>query len=301
MNVTTEQLQQIIEAAIMVAGRPLTISNMQKLFDEGQAPEVNDIKTALKTIQEKFQTHSSIELKEVASGYQFQAKIESSHWLSRLWEERAPRYSRAFLETLALIAYRQPVTRAEIEEIRGVTASSHILKTLQEREWIRVLGYKDIPGKPALYGTTKTFLDYFNLKSLDELPTLAELKDLAAQEAKLQGELDFANEKPEQKTLEFSAMQSETSNENSCDTVEEKAEIADKNNENSFVLSEEETENTSENDESTSGLYEEETESSSENNENSSDLTEEETEITSKNFSTFSKEKTKSTSENNAT
>lgn len=194
MNVTAEKLQQILEAAIMVAGRPLTISNMQKLFDEGHEPETSDIKQALVAIQEKYQTNG-IELKEVASGYQFQAKIESSQWLSRLWEERAPRYSRAFLETLALIAYRQPITRAEIEEIRGVTASSHILKSLQEREWIRVLGYKDIPGKPALYGTTKTFLDYFNLKSLDELPTLAELKDLASQEAKLQVEIDFENTK----------------------------------------------------------------------------------------------------------
>jgi segregation and condensation protein B len=196
MNITAEKLQSILEAAIMAAGRPLTPSIMQKLFDEGDEPEISEIKNALVAIQSKYQT-CGIELKEVASGYQFQAKTEFSHWLSRLWEERAPRYSRAFLETLALIAYRQPVTRAEIEEIRGVTASSHILKTLQEREWIRVLGYKEVPGKPALYGTTKTFLDYFNLRSLDELPTLAELKDLASQEAKLQVEIDFENGKKE--------------------------------------------------------------------------------------------------------
>jgi segregation and condensation protein B len=194
MNITAEKLQHILEAAIMVAGRPLTIANMQKLFDEGEEPESHEIKSALTAIQEKYKDNG-IELKEVASGYQFQAKTESSHWLSRLWEERAPRYSRAFLETLALIAYRQPVTRAEIEEIRGVSASSHIVKTLQDREWVRILGYKDVPGKPALYGTTKAFLDYFNLKSLDELPTLAELKDLASQEAKLQGELDLENAK----------------------------------------------------------------------------------------------------------
>jgi segregation and condensation protein B len=194
MNITPEKLQFILEAAILAAGRPLTISMMQKLFDEGEEPSINDIKQALSTLKEEYQT-GGIELKEVASGYQFQARTEFSPWLSRLWEERAPRYSRAFLETLALIAYRQPITRAEIEEVRGVTASSHILKTLQEREWIRVLGYKEVPGKPALYGTTKIFLDYFNLKSLDELPTLAELKDLASQEAKLQVEIDFANEK----------------------------------------------------------------------------------------------------------
>jgi segregation and condensation protein B len=192
MNMTAKTLQPILEAAIMAAGRPLTPAAMQKLFDEGHEPEISEIKTALAAIQSTYQT-SGIELKEVASGYQFQAKTEYSHWLSRLWEERAPRYSRAFLETLALIAYRQPVTRAEIEEIRGVTASSHILKTLQEREWIRILGHKEVPGKPALYGTTKTFLDYFNLKSLDELPSLAELKDLAQQEAKLQVEIDFEN------------------------------------------------------------------------------------------------------------
>ncbi|MBV8802207.1 MAG: SMC-Scp complex subunit ScpB [Gammaproteobacteria bacterium] len=193
-NITVEKLQAILEAAIFAAGRPLPIAHMQKLFDEGKEPSVNEIKNALVAITDKYQ-QNGIELKEVASGYQFQARMEYSHWLSRLWEERAPRYSRAFLETLALIAYRQPITRAEIEEVRGVTASSNIIKTLQEREWIRILGYKEIPGKPALYGTTKTFLDYFNLKSLDELPTLSELKDLASQEAKLQLEIDFANEK----------------------------------------------------------------------------------------------------------
>lgn len=201
MNIMTiDTLQAILEAAILVAGRPLPIAHMQKLFDEGKEPTVNDIKNALTTLAEKYQqSGGGIELKEVASGYQFQAKTEYSPWLSRLWEERAPRYSRAFLETLVLIAYRQPITRAEIEEVRGVTASSHIIKTLQEREWVRVLGYKEIPGKPALYGTTKTFLDYFNLKNLNELPTLAELKDLASQEAKLQLEIDFANEKTDSK------------------------------------------------------------------------------------------------------
>jgi segregation and condensation protein B len=200
-NLTPERFQQILEAALMVAGRPLTIPMMQKLFDESDQPEANFIKSVLTTIAEKYQ-HSGIELFEVASGYQFQARNDLGPWLSKLWEERAPRYSRAFLETLALIAYRQPVTRAEIEEIRGVTASSNIVKTLMEREWIKIMGYRDVPGKPALYGTTKTFLDHFNLKSLTELPTLSELKDLDSQEAKLHVQLELAEGPSEETTSE---------------------------------------------------------------------------------------------------
>ncbi len=195
-NVTPELLIQIIEAALMVAGRPLTVANLQKLFEESEQPETHAIRTALATLQEKY-GDSGIELREVASGFQFQARIALSTWVSRLWEERAPRYSRAFLETLALIAYRQPITRAEVEEIRGVSASSHHFKTLMEREWIRVIGYRDVPGKPALYGTTKNFLDYFNLKSLEQLPTLSELKDFASQEAKLQVQLELTSQDTE--------------------------------------------------------------------------------------------------------
>lgn len=190
MNMTSQQLQQIIEAALMVAGRPLTVQHLQKLFDENDQPETGDIRAAIAGIREQYQL-SGIELKEVASGFQFQARTEFSPWLCKLWEERPARYSRALLETLALIAYRQPITRAEVEEIRGVTASSHIIKTLLEREWIKVMGYRDVPGKPAIYGTTKAFLDYFNLKSLDDLPTLAEIKDLESQEAKLQVQLEL--------------------------------------------------------------------------------------------------------------
>lgn len=195
-NLTPERFQHIIEAALMVAGRPLTLSAMQKLFDESEQPETSFIKSILASMAEKYQ-HSGIELREVASGYQFQAKTELSPWLSRLWEERAPRYSRAFLETLALIAYRQPITRAEIEEIRGVTVSSTIIKTLTEREWIKIMGYREVPGKPALYGTTKIFLDHFNLKNLSELPTLAELKDLDILDEKLQVQLELP-EPPEE-------------------------------------------------------------------------------------------------------
>jgi segregation and condensation protein B len=190
-STTTDQLQQIIEAALMVAGRPLTVNDLQKLFDEAVAPDsktIRDILTALTARHE----NSGIELCEVASGFQLQAKTELSPWLARLWEERAPRFSRALLETLALIAYRQPITRAEIEEIRGVAVSSNIIKTLQEREWIRIVGYREIPGKPGLYATTKTFLDQLSLKSLSDLPSLAELKDLDSQVAKLQVQLELS-------------------------------------------------------------------------------------------------------------
>lgn len=190
--ITPEKLQTIIEAALMVAGHPLTITSLQALFEDKEKPSNADIKTALAAISARH-TDSGIELKEVASGFRLQAKPDLSPWLSKLWEERAPRYSRAFLETLALIAYRQPITRGEIEEIRGVTVSSNIMKTLQEREWIRALGVRDVPGKPTIYGTTKTFLDHFNLKSLTDMPTLAEFKNIEAQEAKLQVELALEN------------------------------------------------------------------------------------------------------------
>lgn len=186
----TLPLENILEAAIMVAGRPLPLASMQKLFDEGAEPDMADIKKALALLAERYAT-SGIELKETASGFQFQARTAFSPWLVKLWEERPQKYSRALLETLALIAYRQPITRAEVEDIRGVAVSTHITKTLLEREWIRVIGYREVPGKPALYGTTKHFLDHFNLKTLDELPTLAELQDLDTQEAKLQVQLEL--------------------------------------------------------------------------------------------------------------
>jgi segregation and condensation protein B len=185
-----EQLQRIFEAALMVAGRPLTIADLQKLFDDAEQPDAKHIREIIEAIQESY-NERSVELREVASGFQFQAKAEYSPWLSRLWEERAPRFTRAFLETVALIAYRQPITRAEIEEIRGVTVSTNIIKTLQEREWIRVIGHRDVPGKPALYGTTKTFLDHLNLKSLDQLPPLSELVDIDGQEEKLHVQLEL--------------------------------------------------------------------------------------------------------------
>jgi segregation and condensation protein B len=205
MVVSPEQLEQIIEAAFMVAGKPLKINELEKLFDEAEQPSPQAIQTAIQAIRERYSVRG-IELREVASGFQLQAKAALSPWLTRLWEERAPRYSRAFLETLALIVYRQPITRAEIEDIRGVTVNSQTMKTLLEREWIRIIGHKEVPGKPALYGTTKTFLDHFNLKNLEELPTLSEIKNMESQEAKLQVQLNL----PETQVDEPSISEQET-------------------------------------------------------------------------------------------
>lgn len=220
---TPLKLQQIIEAALMVAGRPLSVAELQRLFDETEEPSTNDIRTGLDLIRERY-SNSGIDLQEVASGFQFQAKAEFSPWLARLWEERPPRYSRAFLETLALIAYRQPITRAEIEEVRGVAVSSQIIKTLLEREWIRVIGYREVAGKPAIYGTTKIFLDHFNLKALDQLPTLAELKDLDSQEEKLHVQLNLDSLMEQQSKEEISPQESvETMSE---DTSEDFAEAS---------------------------------------------------------------------------
>ncbi|MCG5495146.1 SMC-Scp complex subunit ScpB [Ectothiorhodospira variabilis] len=175
---TPERLQRILEGALMAAQRPLSVEELERLFEgDASRPERASIREALREIAESCQERG-YHLKEVGSGYRFQVDEELAPWVSRLWEEKPPRYSRALLETLALIAYRQPITRAEIEEVRGVAVSSHIIRTLTEREWIRVVGHKELPGRPALFGTTRGFLDYFNLKSLDELPTLAELRDL---------------------------------------------------------------------------------------------------------------------------
>ena len=172
-----EQLKRIVEAALLASSHPLTIPQLLTLFAEQEMPSHDDVARALEALANDAGTRG-IELKEVASGFRFQIREDVSPWVSRLWTERQTRYSRAQLETLALIAYRQPITRGEIEQIRGVAVSSNIVKTLEEREWIRVVGYRDVPGKPELFGTTRTFLDYFNLKSLDELPPLAEIREL---------------------------------------------------------------------------------------------------------------------------
>lgn len=178
------QLKNIIEAALLAAGEPLNLDQLQRLFPEAEAPARDELRTALKQLEEDY-TGRGIEIKEVGSGFRIQTRGEMSEWVSRLWEERPPRYSRALLETIALIAYRQPITRGEIEEIRGVSVSTNIVKTLLEREWVRVVGHRDVPGKPAMYGTTRQFLDYFNLKNLNELPSLAEIRDIDSINAEL--------------------------------------------------------------------------------------------------------------------
>ncbi len=171
------QIKNIIEAALLAAGRPLRRDEMQMLFGMADAPDNDSLDAALQILQDEYAARG-IELKEVASGWRVQVKQDYAPWVSLLWEERPARYSRALLETLALIVYRQPITRGEIEDIRGVAVSTHIIKTLQEREWVRVVGHRDVPGRPAMYATTRQFLDYFHLKTLDELPSLAELRDI---------------------------------------------------------------------------------------------------------------------------
>ncbi|MDA7024519.1 SMC-Scp complex subunit ScpB [Pseudomonas fragi] len=178
MNLTEpRELAPLLEAFLLASGKPQSLERLFELFEEGERPEPPVFKKALELLRKSCDGRA-FELKEVASGYRLQIREKYSPWVGRLWEERPQRYSRAMLETMALIAYRQPITRGEIEDVRGVAVNSHIVKTLLEREWIRVVGYRDVPGKPAMFATTKGFLDHFNLKSLDELPPLAELREL---------------------------------------------------------------------------------------------------------------------------
>jgi len=171
------RIKHIIEAVLLASGKPLTLEQLLGVFDDGEKPERDQLRQAIVALQEDY-AERGIELVEVASGYRMQVKQDMEPWVSRLTEEKPARYSRALLETLALVAYRQPITRGEIEDIRGVSVSSSIVKTLQEREWVRIVGHRDVPGRPAMYGTTRQFLDYFNLKGLDDLPTLMELRDI---------------------------------------------------------------------------------------------------------------------------
>ena len=173
-----EKLKPVLEALFSASDKPLSVNQLHELFvGDIEQPSKDEIRQAIQQLTEKY-AHCGFELKQVASGFRFQVRTDFETWVVRLWEQKPPRYSRALLETLALIAYRQPVTRGEIEDIRGVSVSSSIVNTLQERDWIKSLGHKDVPGRPTLYGTTNAFLDYFNLKSLNELPTLAEIRDI---------------------------------------------------------------------------------------------------------------------------
>jgi len=174
---STQNLKNILEAILFAANKTLNVDVLFNLLQEDLAPSRPEIKVALDSLVSDYQA-KGINLVELASGYRFQTKAEYSIWVSRLWEEKPQKYSRALLETIALIAYRQPITRGDIEEVRGVVVSSTIMKTLQERNWVKVVGHRDVPGRPTLYATTKQFLDYFNLKSLEQLPSLAEIRDI---------------------------------------------------------------------------------------------------------------------------
>jgi segregation and condensation protein B len=172
-----QTLSNVLEGVLLAAGRPVSVDQMLELFEETQRPSLEDVNAALTELAERC-ADRACELREVASGWRLQVRPQYAEVVSRLWQERPSRYSRALLETLALIAYRQPITRGEIEDIRGVTVSTTIMATLRERNWVRVVGHREVPGHPELLGTTREFLDYFGLKSLDDLPTLAELRDL---------------------------------------------------------------------------------------------------------------------------
>ena len=185
-------LVQIIEGALLAAGRPMTVAQLAELFEEHERPENAAIRETLEEAAARCEGRG-FELLEVAGGFRYQVRQSLSPWVARLWHERPQKYSRALLETLSLMAYRQPITRGEIEEIRGVAVSTNIIKTLHEREWIRVVGHRDVPGRPAMYATTRHFLDYFNLKSLDQLPALAEIRDLDT----LNAELGFSQPLPD--------------------------------------------------------------------------------------------------------
>ena len=220
-------LVQILEGALLAAGEPLSEQRMVLLFEENERPSKEEIRAAIKSVEERCEDRG-YELVQVASGYRFQVRQDLAVWVGRLWQERPARYSRALMETLSLIAYRQPITRGEIEEIRGVAVSTNIIKTLLEREWVRVVGHRDVPGRPAMYATTRQFLDYFILKSLDHLPLLAEMKELD----NLSGEL--ALEVPEQASdadpapdEEGEASQSETEMEDSETPDDEQPAVED--------------------------------------------------------------------------
>ena len=182
-----QQIKNILEAILMSAGKPVSAEKLLQYFDdEDPRPSITIVRKQIAELQQDCEDRGIV-LNEVASGYRYQARDGYGKWVSKLWEEKPPRYSRALLETLSLIAYRQPVTRADIEDVRGVSVSTNIVRTLLEREWVRVVGHREVPGRPALYATTRQFLDYFNLKSLDELPTLSEIRDLS----KIDPELDL--------------------------------------------------------------------------------------------------------------
>ena len=228
-----QQIKNILEAILMSAGQPVTAEKLLQYFDEEDPrPSITIIRKQISELQQDCEGRGIL-LKEVASGYRYQARDGYGKWVSKLWEEKPQRYSRALLETLSLIAYRQPVTRADIENVRGVSVSTNIVRTLLEREWVRVVGHREVPGRPALYATTRQFLDYFNLKSLDELPTLSEIKDLS----KIDPELDLeaiSNDgvEPDSTNVEETGLEEEPSADQEPSAGQEPSELEELSDEN---------------------------------------------------------------------
>lgn len=226
-TIEQQQLKQIIEAALLASDQPLTAAQLLQLFEEENSITIKEIREILQVISEECEGRG-IELKELASGFCFRVKIDLSPWIQRLWEQKPARYSRALMETLAIIAYRQPITRGEIEAVRGVAVSTHIIKLLTEREWVHVVGHRDVPGKPALYATTKQFLDYFQLKRLSELPPLSELRNLDAVAADLGVQLALEGEVVQEDVAEEEAAQAIQEEENTeVSEVSEVSEVAE--------------------------------------------------------------------------
>jgi segregation and condensation protein B len=208
MSINATTLKNIIEGALLAAGKPLNLRQLQSLFEgDDEVPNKTELEQAVSNLSVDLEGRG-VELKQVSSGYRLQVRQNYSHWVGRLWEERPQKYSRAMLETLALIAYRQPITRGDIEDIRGVAVSSNIIRALSERDWVRVVGHKDVPGRPAMYATTRTFLDYFNLENLDQLPSLSEIRDLEAVAKELQFDAEIVLEAKamEQRELDYQQM-----------------------------------------------------------------------------------------------
>ena len=196
--IESAKLQRILEGALLAAAKPVPLEKLQELFLDGEKPELSQLEAVLAALGESL-AERGFELKKVASGYRFQVRQELSEWVGRLWEEKPQKYSRAVMETLSIIAYRQPITRGDIEKIRGVAVSTQIVQTLLEHEWVRVVGYRDVPGRPAMYATTRQFLDYFSLSSLEQLPALAEIRDLES----VNRELSLDEDKPLGRIIEF--------------------------------------------------------------------------------------------------
>ena len=205
MTMPSALLENVVEGALLAAGEPLSLDRLLNLFQIDDAVDKSQLRAALTALEARYEP-TGLMLKEVASGWRIQVREQLAPWVSRLWDERPARYTRALLETLALIAYQQPLTRSDIEQVRGVAVSSNIVKTLLERDWIRIVGHRDVPGRPALYGTTRTFLDYFNLKSLDALPPLAEIRDLEQLSKSLGLALEESNEEAVPKAVALEAV-----------------------------------------------------------------------------------------------